>query len=265
MNPGKVVAPAGLDEHLRLGGDWAPRIHAGPVLRASRRTAGRSPRPPTGASGVGKCRQHGHRRRRDVPLLPGHHGGGTFDPGPRAAAVRDAQRSRRLAGHRRLAVHAVRDALDLCLACKGCKTDCPANVDMATYKAEFLAHHWQGRLAAPPLATSRSAGSRCWPRSWPAAGCAGVINTLTHRPGTAPGRPARRPGAARGPAVRGRDPAALVRRAGARAGRASVAPSCSGRTPSPTISTRTPARPRSPCSRTPAGGSRSLPGRCAAA
>ena len=40
---------------------------------------------------------------------------------------------------------AVKDALDLCLACKGCKTDCPANVDMATYKAEFLAHHWQGR------------------------------------------------------------------------------------------------------------------------
>ncbi len=41
---------------------------------------------------------------------------------------------------------AVRDALDLCLACKGCRSDCPVNVDMATYKAEFLAHHWQGRL-----------------------------------------------------------------------------------------------------------------------
>src|SRR5699024_5931224 len=40
----------------------------------------------------------------------------------------------------------VRDALDLCLACKGCKTDCPADVDMATYKAEFLAHHYAGRL-----------------------------------------------------------------------------------------------------------------------
>jgi Fe-S oxidoreductase len=45
---------------------------------------------------------------------------------------------------------AVRDALDLCLACKGCKTDCPVNVDMATYKAEFLAHHYAGRLR--PLA-----------------------------------------------------------------------------------------------------------------
>jgi Fe-S oxidoreductase len=41
---------------------------------------------------------------------------------------------------------AVRKALDLCLACKGCKTDCPANVDMATYKAEFLSHYYAGRL-----------------------------------------------------------------------------------------------------------------------
>ncbi|HZZ71402.1 MAG TPA: (Fe-S)-binding protein [Pirellulales bacterium] len=41
---------------------------------------------------------------------------------------------------------AVKDALDLCLACKGCKGDCPVNVDMATYKAEFLAHYYQGRL-----------------------------------------------------------------------------------------------------------------------
>ena len=40
----------------------------------------------------------------------------------------------------------VHDALDLCLACKGCKSDCPVGVDMATYKAEFLAHHYQGRL-----------------------------------------------------------------------------------------------------------------------
>jgi Fe-S oxidoreductase len=40
----------------------------------------------------------------------------------------------------------VRDALDLCLACKGCKKDCPAEVDMATMKAEFLAHHYAGRL-----------------------------------------------------------------------------------------------------------------------
>ena len=39
----------------------------------------------------------------------------------------------------------VRDALDLCLSCKGCRSDCPVEVDMATYKAEFLHHHYAGR------------------------------------------------------------------------------------------------------------------------
>ena len=40
----------------------------------------------------------------------------------------------------------VKEALDLCLSCKACKTECPVNVDMATWKAEFLGHHYQGRL-----------------------------------------------------------------------------------------------------------------------
>lgn len=38
------------------------------------------------------------------------------------------------------------EALDLCLSCKACASDCPVNVDMATYKAEFLHHHYRGRL-----------------------------------------------------------------------------------------------------------------------
>jgi Fe-S oxidoreductase len=40
----------------------------------------------------------------------------------------------------------VMEALDLCLACKGCTNDCPVNVDMPTYKAEFLHHRWKHRL-----------------------------------------------------------------------------------------------------------------------
>jgi FAD/FMN-containing dehydrogenase/Fe-S oxidoreductase len=40
----------------------------------------------------------------------------------------------------------VKDALDLCLSCKACKTECPVNVDMATWKSEFLAHHYEGRV-----------------------------------------------------------------------------------------------------------------------
>src|SRR5947207_11506811 len=44
---------------------------------------------------------------------------------------------------------AVKEALDLCLSCKGCKGDCPVQVDMATYKAEFLAHYYEGRRRPP--------------------------------------------------------------------------------------------------------------------
>jgi Fe-S oxidoreductase len=40
----------------------------------------------------------------------------------------------------------VKDALDLCLACKGCLHECPVRVDMATYKAEFLSHYYSGRI-----------------------------------------------------------------------------------------------------------------------
>jgi Fe-S oxidoreductase len=69
------------------------------------------------------------------------------------SAIRDGFRS-----------EAVRDALDLCLACKGCKSGCPVGVDMATYKAEFLAHHYAGRLR-PTAPTTRWVGSRPGPRS----------------------------------------------------------------------------------------------------
>jgi Fe-S oxidoreductase len=40
----------------------------------------------------------------------------------------------------------VKEALDLCLSCKGCKGDCPVRVDLATYKSEFLAHYYEGKL-----------------------------------------------------------------------------------------------------------------------
>ncbi|WP_432102901.1 FAD-binding and (Fe-S)-binding domain-containing protein [Streptomyces sp. bgisy091] len=68
----------------------------------------------------------------------------------------------------------VRDALDLCLSCKGCRTDCPVGVDMATYKAEFFHHHYKGRLR--PAAHYAMGGLPRWLRM--AAPFARVLNTL---------------------------------------------------------------------------------------
>ncbi|QEC48225.1 FAD-binding protein [Baekduia soli] len=43
----------------------------------------------------------------------------------------------------------IKESLDLCLSCKGCRGDCPVHVDVATYKAEFLAHYYERRLRPP--------------------------------------------------------------------------------------------------------------------
>ena len=69
----------------------------------------------------------------------------------------------------------VRDALDLCLACKGCLSDCPVNVDMATYKAEFLFHHYRHRPR--PLAHYSMGWIPLWSRL--AAVAPRAVNSLT--------------------------------------------------------------------------------------
>jgi ferredoxin len=146
MNPGKLVHPAPLDADLRLGGTWAPRIE-GPLHFGFRDDGGSFVQAATRCVGVGKCRQHSHE------------GGAVMCPSYQATLEEEHStrgRSRllfeMLQGHPDSPIKdgwrstAVRDALDLCLACKGCKSDCPVDVDMATYKAEFLAHHYEGRL-----------------------------------------------------------------------------------------------------------------------
>lgn len=139
MNPGKVIDPYGQTENLRLGADydppqWPTHFHfpedGGSFSHATMRCVG-----------VGKCRRHE---------------GGTMCPS--YMITREEEHSTR--GRARLLFEmlqgeevtggwksdAVKDALDLCLACKGCKGDCPVNVDMSTYKSEFLSHYYEGRL-----------------------------------------------------------------------------------------------------------------------
>ncbi|MFF8972345.1 FAD-binding and (Fe-S)-binding domain-containing protein [Streptomyces sp. NPDC014995] len=70
----------------------------------------------------------------------------------------------------------VRDALDLCLSCKGCRSDCPVEVDMATYKAEFLHHHYAGRRR--PAAHYSMGRLPLWLRWAARTRAAPLLNTL---------------------------------------------------------------------------------------
>ncbi|AEW94757.1 MULTISPECIES: FAD-binding and (Fe-S)-binding domain-containing protein [Streptomycetaceae] len=74
----------------------------------------------------------------------------------------------------------VRDALDLCLACKGCRSDCPVGVDMATYKAEFLYHHYAGRPR--PVAHHTMGALPRWLRAAAALRLPPVLNALARTP-----------------------------------------------------------------------------------
>ncbi|HEY5036408.1 MAG TPA: FAD-linked oxidase C-terminal domain-containing protein, partial [Chthoniobacterales bacterium] len=140
MNPGKVVRPNPPERELRLGASYRPAEpktffkfpdDRGSFARAALRCVG-----------VGKCRRES---------------GGTMCPSYMVTREeKDSTRGRarllfemlegQVIGKNGWRDEHVKDALDLCLACKGCKSDCPVNVDMATYKAEFLAHYYKGRL-----------------------------------------------------------------------------------------------------------------------
>ncbi|HYH30822.1 MAG TPA: FAD-linked oxidase C-terminal domain-containing protein, partial [Pseudonocardia sp.] len=179
MNPGKIVRPYRVDENLRLGAHWRPKAHETwfgyPHDHGSFTTAVMR------CVGVGQCRrsepgegvmcpsyqvtreeEHSTRGRARLlfEMLQGH----------ADSPVRDGFRS-----------DAVHDALDLCLACKGCKSDCPVGVDMATYKAEFLAHHYAGRLR--PMAHYALGWLPTWARLARLAPRA--VNALLHAPGVA--------------------------------------------------------------------------------
>jgi FAD/FMN-containing dehydrogenase/Fe-S oxidoreductase len=171
MNPGKLIEPYRLDENLRLGADydpWQPETHFkfpddhGSLADATLRCVG-----------VGKCRRYE---------------GGVMCPSFRV--TREEEHSTRGRAHLLWEMtergiiqdgwhsEAVKSSLDLCLACKGCKSDCPVGVDVATYKAEFLSHYYETHRR--PLNATVFANIDRWARA--AAHVPGLVNLTTQLP-----------------------------------------------------------------------------------
>lgn len=72
----------------------------------------------------------------------------------------------------------VKQSLDLCLSCKGCKSECPVAVDVATYKAEFLSHYYEGR--SHPRSAHAFANIDVWARL--ASHVPGLVNLVAQTP-----------------------------------------------------------------------------------
>jgi Fe-S oxidoreductase len=135
MNPGNIVASPGLTEHLRYGAayrTWEPATlldfgEQGGFAAAIEM-----------CNGVGACR-----KTLEGTMCPSY------------MATRDEEHSTRGRANALRAVlsgqlppaeftgRRLYEVMDLCLECKGCKAECPANVDMAKLKYEFLHHYYQ--------------------------------------------------------------------------------------------------------------------------
>jgi len=171
MNPGKLIDPYRLDENLRLGAEydpWEPMTHFkfpedhGSLASATLRCVG-----------VGKCRREE---------------GGVMCPSYRV--TREEEHSTRGRAHLLWEMtkgevikdgwknEAVKESLDLCLACKGCKSDCPVGVDVATYKAEFLSHYYETNRR--PLNALAFSNIDLWARA--ASHIPGLVNLTTQAP-----------------------------------------------------------------------------------
>jgi Fe-S oxidoreductase len=153
MNPGKIVQPYRITDNLRLGPEYnhpEPQTHFNYKDDKSSFAFAM-----TRCVGVGECRKEEH---------------GTMCPS--YMVTREEMHSTRGRAHLLFEMlegnplrngweeDHVREALDLCFACKACKSECPVNVDMATYKAEFLSHYYEHRIR--PL----SAYTMGWIHKW---------------------------------------------------------------------------------------------------
>lgn len=147
LNPGILVEPDSLSDNLALDGvperEWRTSFDLSPHTPSpTQHVIDPFVHAVQGCVGIGRCRSDA---------------GGVMCPSFRATKdEKDSTRgrSRVLQEMVRGATSVekgwrseeVREALDLCLSCKACSTDCPVGVDMASYKSEFFSHFYQGRL-----------------------------------------------------------------------------------------------------------------------
>lgn len=138
MNPGKIVNPKPLDTDLRYGPKFEARKPQLETVFNFPESQNSFDRAIIRCVGVGECRKHK---------------GGTMCPSYRA--THEEKHSTR--GRSRLLQEIlegdvitdkwkskeVEEALNLCLSCKACASECPVNVDMATYRAEFYNHYYK--------------------------------------------------------------------------------------------------------------------------
>jgi FAD/FMN-containing dehydrogenase/Fe-S oxidoreductase len=137
MNPGKLIDALPLDANLRLGPEYRP-------VTLKTKFAFLSPvgdgfvRATEHCIGMGKCRS-----RAGGTMCPSYRGTHDERYSTRGRARLLAEMLRGEVITEGWASDEVREALDWCLACKGCASDCPTHTDMAAYKAEFMSHYYE--------------------------------------------------------------------------------------------------------------------------
>ncbi|MCE2946403.1 MAG: FAD-binding oxidoreductase [Betaproteobacteria bacterium] len=137
MNPGKLIDAYRIDENLRYGPGYSP-IRFETRMKFTTPEGDGFARSIEHCVGMGKCRSQSGGVMCPSYRVTGEEKYSTrgrsrlFGEMLRGEVVTDGWQS-----------EAVKEALDLCLSCKGCKSDCPTHTDMASYKAEFLYHYHQ--------------------------------------------------------------------------------------------------------------------------
>jgi FAD/FMN-containing dehydrogenase/Fe-S oxidoreductase len=172
MNPRNLVNPYRIEENLRKGPDYMRSLWSTHFSFANEQRS--FARAVEHCIGLGKCRA-----KKFGTMCPSFRATGDerHSTRGRSRLLFEMLRGEIIRG--RWKSPEVREALDLCLSCKGCRSDCPTHVDMATYKAEFLSHYYSGRLRPAAAYSMGMIGE--WAHL--AAAVPDITNAVTGMPG----------------------------------------------------------------------------------